>query len=77
MIYYITTIVTILGTTEKIYPLVNESITLEIIIKAAKTTFIIAVSADGLGIISIGIGFIRKSMQTTIISTVLLCLLSI
>lgn len=67
------TVFSVFGITEKICPLVNESITLEIIIKAVKTTFVMAVSAAGLGIISMGIGFIQKSVPTTIISAVLLC----
>ncbi|MBS4201678.1 ABC transporter permease [Bacillus sp. FJAT-49732] len=63
----------IFGLSETISPLVNERITFEIITKAIKTTIIMAVSATGLSIIAMGIGFIRKSIPTTIISAFLLC----
>ncbi|MGD6974456.1 ABC transporter permease [Bacillus altitudinis] len=63
----------IFALSETISPLVNERITFEIITKAIKTTTIMAVSAAGLSIIAMGIGFIRKSIPTTIISAFLLC----
>ncbi len=64
---------TIFGVTENIFSLVSESITSEIIIKAVKTTFVMSVSAAALGVVSMGIGFISKSVPATIISSVLLC----
>ncbi|CAM3715546.1 ABC transporter permease [Mesobacillus zeae] len=67
------TIFAFFGVSETIYPLVNESITLETITKVIKTTFIMAVSAACLGIIAMGIGFIQKSIPATIISAFLLC----
>lgn len=66
-------ILTIFGISEVISPLVNENITFAIIMKGMRTTTIMAISAASLGIIAMGIGFIRKSIPATIISAFLLC----
>lgn len=63
----------IFGLSETISPIVNEGITFEMVTKAIKISAIMAVSAAGLSIIAMGIGFIRKSIPTTIISAFLLC----
>ncbi|MDN3015876.1 ABC transporter permease [Paenibacillus sp. BSR1-1] len=66
-------IFTIFGISESISPVVDGNITFEIINRAAKTTFYMSISAVSVGIISMAIGFIKKSIPTTIISSVLLC----
>ncbi|MGG0656061.1 ABC transporter permease [Rummeliibacillus pycnus] len=63
----------IFGISESISPLIEGNITFEIISRAAKTTFYMSISAVSVGIISMAIGFIKKSIPTTIISAVLLC----
>lgn len=63
----------IFGISESISPVVDGNITFEIISRAAKTTFYMSISAVSVGIISLAIGFIKKSIPTTIISSVLLC----
>ncbi|WHY67098.1 ABC transporter permease [Neobacillus sp. SuZ13] len=63
----------IFGISESISPVVDGNITFEIISRAAKTTFYMSISAVSVGIISMALGFIKKSIPTTIISSVLLC----
>ncbi|MFD0769047.1 ABC transporter permease [Bacillus sp. CGMCC 1.60114] len=66
-------IFSIFGVTETFFPLVNDNITFEVISKSIMTTIIMAVMAVGLSIISMGLGFINKSIPTTIVSAILLC----
>ncbi len=63
----------IFGLSETFFPIVKDSITLEVIHKAIITTIIMTVLAAGLSIISMAIGFIKKSTPTTIVSAILLC----
>ncbi|WP_191560404.1 ABC transporter permease [Metabacillus idriensis] len=63
----------IFGVSETFLPLVNDSITFEVIAKSIMTTIIMAATAVGLSIISMGIGFIYKSVPTTIVSAILFC----
>lgn len=65
----------IFGVSETFLPLVNDSITFEVIAKSFMTTIIMAATAVGLSIISMGIGFINKSVPTTIVSAILLFLI--
>lgn len=62
----------IFGLTEMISPIVNDHITFQIIIKMLKTTIFMFISAAGLSIIAMGIGFLQKSIASTIISALLL-----
>ncbi|MFD1416056.1 ABC transporter permease [Oceanobacillus jeddahense] len=66
-------IFSIFGLSEWFAPLVDERITASFILEAVKTTILMSISAAGLSIIAMGIGFIQKSVPTTIISAVLLC----
>lgn len=66
-------IYSIFGVSETISPLVNDRITFEVIAKSIMTTIIMAATAVGLSIISMGIGFINKSVPTTIVSAILFC----
>lgn len=66
-------IYTIFGLSETFFPLVKDTITLEVITKAITTTMIMTVSAVGLSILSMAIGFTKKSTPATIVSAILLC----
>lgn len=61
------------GISELFFPLVNENFTTFIILHALKITIVMAILVAGLGIISTAIGFIKKSIPSTIISAILLC----
>ncbi|PEC47641.1 ABC transporter permease [Bacillus sp. AFS077874] len=63
----------IFGISESIYHLVQGNITFDIIKRGIKLTVYMSISAISVGVISMAIGFIKKSITTTIISSVLLC----
>ncbi|GIN73416.1 ABC transporter permease [Bacillus sp. J14TS2] len=73
MIVCNTLIFSIFGLSETFTPLVDERITSAFIMESVKTTLMMSISAAGLSSIAMGIGFIQKSIPTTIISAVLLC----
>ncbi len=58
--------------TEMVFPLVDDTLTLATVIRISKLTLIFAIIAAQLGIVALGIGFIKKSVPTTIISALLL-----
>lgn len=62
----------IFGITDEIMHLVSGSITSDNILQAIEVTFFMALIAASIGIISTGIGFIKKSIPTTIVSAVLM-----
>jgi len=62
----------IFGITDEFLHLVTESITTTNILQAIQVTFFMALIAASIGIISTGIGFIKKSIPTTIVSAVLM-----
>lgn len=62
----------IFGITEKTMHLVSGSFTAAIMLQAIKITVVMAIIAVCIGIIATGIGFIKKSVPTTIVSAVLL-----
>jgi ABC-type transport system involved in multi-copper enzyme maturation permease subunit len=62
----------IFGITDEFMHLVNGSITSGNILQAIKITLFMAIIAASIGIISTGIGFIKKSIPTTIVSAVLM-----
>ncbi len=62
----------IFGTTEKIMPLVHEHFTFSIMLQAIETTLIMSFIAASIGVIAVGIGFIKKSVPVTIISAVIM-----
>ncbi len=62
----------IFGLSESFIDLVNEKFTFSIIMQAAETILIMSLVAACIGIIAVGIGFIKKSVPTTIISAVLI-----
>ena len=62
----------IFGVSEKFLHLVSGDFTYSIMIQAIETTLIMSLSAASIGIIAVGIGFIKKSVPTTIVSAVLI-----
>lgn len=66
------TIFLIFGISEHIIHLVNEDFTLSIMLQAIETTLAMSLVAGGIGIIAVGIGFVKKSTPTTIVSAVLI-----
>lgn len=66
------TIFLIFGISEHIIHLVNEDFTLSIMLQAIETTLAMSLVAGGIGIIAVGIGFVKKSVPTTIVSAVLI-----
>lgn len=62
------------GLTEAIFPLVNDNFSLSLILRFAVDTLLYsATAAIFIGMISLRIGFIKKSVQTTIVTAVIIC----
>lgn len=64
-------ILAVFGISETIAPIVEEQFTLHLALMSIRTTFVMALSAISLSIVATGIGFIKKSVPTTIISAVI------
>lgn len=62
----------IFGITENFIHLVSESFTFSIMVQAVETTLVMALIAASVGVVAVGIGFIKKSVPTTIVSAVLI-----
>jgi hypothetical protein len=62
----------IFSISESISPLVDGMLSANTMIRAIKVTVIMATTAAEIGIVATGIGFIKKSVPTTIVSAVLL-----
>lgn len=62
----------IFGISNQFIHLIHEDFTFSVIIYIVGTTLIMSIMAASIGIISVGIGFIKKSVPTTIISAVLI-----
>ena len=65
-------IFTVFGVTEKFISLVEEPFTTALVLLAVKMTIVMAFISASIGIIAVAIGFIKKSVPTTIVSAVLL-----
>lgn len=61
------------GLTEAIFPLVNDTFSLSMFLRFAVDTLLYSVTAIFIGMISLRIGFIKKSVQTTIVTAVIIC----
>lgn len=66
-------IFTVFGLSEMIYSVVNDTISIATVIKVIRVSFIMACLAGGFGTISMFAGFIKKSVPTTIVTSVILC----
>ncbi len=62
----------IFGIAENFMHLVNEKFTLAIMLQAIETTLIMSFIAASIGTVAVGIGFIKKSVPTTIVAAVLI-----
>ncbi len=62
----------IFALTELLFPMVENAFTVTVFLGAAKGVVIMAVIAATLGLIATGIGFIKKSVPTTIVSAVIM-----
>ncbi len=67
-----TTVFTIFALTESFFALMEDKFTVELLLKTIKVSIVMAVISAMIGIIAMGIGYIKKSVPTTIISAVLL-----
>lgn len=62
----------IFGITENFIHIVSENFTFSILLQAIETTLVMAFIAASIGVVAVGIGFIKKSIPTTIVSAVLI-----
>lgn len=62
----------IFGVTENFAHLVSGNFTFSIMLQAVETTLVMAFIAASIGVVAVGIGFIKKSVPTTIVSAVLI-----
>lgn len=58
--------------TENFIHLVSGDFTFSIMVQAVETTLVMAFIAASIGVVAVGIGFIKKSVPTTIVSAVLI-----
>lgn len=62
----------IFSVSETIAPLVDEALSLQTLLRALRVATIMAIIAAEIGIMAVGVGFIKKSVPATIISAALL-----
>ncbi len=62
----------IFSISETISPLMDDILSIQTMLHALKVTIIMAVTAAEIGIVATGIGFVNKSVPTTIVSAVLM-----
>lgn len=62
----------IFGITENFIHLVAQDFTFSIMLQVLETTLLMSILAASIGIIAVGIGFIKKSVPTTIISAIII-----
>ncbi|MCP1103196.1 ABC-type transport system involved in multi-copper enzyme maturation permease subunit [Aequitasia blattaphilus] len=60
------------GLTESIFPLVDDSISILLVANVIRDALCMAVISVGIGLVSVWIGFRKKSVQTTIIAAVII-----
>lgn len=62
----------IFAVTERFVPMVNDTMTIDTITTAIKGTVVMGLTSASLGVVATGIGFIKKSVPTTIVSSVVM-----
>jgi len=67
-----TTVFTIFALTEPFFSLMEDKFTVELLLRTIQVSIVMAVISATIGIIAMGIGYIKKSVPTTIVSAVLL-----
>jgi ABC-type transport system involved in multi-copper enzyme maturation permease subunit len=63
----------IFSVTESFAPIVDDTLSLELLLSIIKVLLVLSISVNGIGIIAMRIGFIKKSVPTTIVSSFALC----
>ncbi|MNJ55274.1 ABC-2 family transporter protein [compost metagenome] len=63
----------IFGLTELWFPIVNDEMSLQFITASLKLLVIIVIGVNGISMIAVRIGFIKKSVPTTIVTSFVLC----
>ncbi|WP_165000263.1 ABC transporter permease [Anaerophilus nitritogenes] len=67
-----TTVFTVFAFTESFFSLMEDAFTVELILKTIQVSIVMAVIAATIGVIAMGLGYIKKSVPTTIVSAMLL-----
>lgn len=65
--------IVIFSITESISPIVNDTLTLDLLFSIIKTIIILSISMNGIALIALRIGFINKSVPSTIVASLILC----
>lgn len=60
------------GITEQFFHFVNEDFTFTILLRAVENTLVLSFAAAGIGTIGAGVGFIKKSVPSSIVSAMLI-----
>lgn len=63
----------IFSVTESFAPIVDDTLSLDLLLSIIKVLLVLSISVNGIGIIAMRIGFIKKSVPTTIVSSFALC----
>ena len=63
----------IFAITESFSPIVDDSLSFELLISIIKTIVVLAICVNGLSLIAMRIGFVKKSVPTTIVASFVLC----
>ncbi|MFT9818099.1 ABC transporter permease [Lysinibacillus sp. NPDC056185] len=67
--------IVIFSITESFSPIVNDTLSSELLFSVIKTIIILSIGMNGITLIAMRIGFINKSIPSTIVSALLLCAL--
>ncbi|MDM5249184.1 ABC transporter permease [Lysinibacillus sp. G4S2] len=67
--------IVIFSITETFSPIVNDTLSSELLFSVIKTIIILSIGMNGISLIAMRIGFINKSVPSTIVSALLLCAL--
>lgn len=67
--------IVIFSMTESFSPIVNDTLSSELLFSVIKTILILSIGMNGITLIAMRIGFINKSVPSTIVSALLLCAL--
>lgn len=63
------------GLTECIFPLVEDSISIALMVNVIRDTLCMAVISTGISLIAVNIGFRKKSISTTIVAATIICII--
>ncbi|CAM4335239.1 ABC transporter permease [Paenibacillus tarimensis] len=63
----------IFSITESISPIVNDTLSSELLLSIVKTIFVLSITVNGISLIAMRIGFMKRSVPATIVTAFLLC----